>query len=314
MVRLVHFSDIHVFSPQAVWRKRDWFTKRLTGWFNLRFLPRGREFRDAISILRHLSDDLFAQQADLIIFSGDATALGTEEEFALAAETLRVGQPGTPPALAVPGNHDYYSHRSYRAGLFEKYFAPWLGGDRIDGQTYPFGRTVGPFYIVGVNSCKPNVLWFDSSGRVGADQLQRLRQLLAQPPAQRGARVIVTHYPITLASGRPERRLRRLHDLPALLAVAHEFGVKLWLHGHRHMPYYVAPTPTQPVPSLCVGSGTMQNLWTYAVYTFDGERLQVERRALEGPSGRFVTAGRTEVPLRLTPQPSGAEGMITLES
>src|SRR5689334_17624938 len=104
-VRLIHFSDIHVTPPQVRWPLRDWFSKRATGWFNLRWLGRGRRFALADRAVTALARDLQQRQPDHVVFSGDATSLGFEEEMAHAAELLGVGKPGTPAGLAVPGNH-----------------------------------------------------------------------------------------------------------------------------------------------------------------------------------------------------------------
>lgn len=300
MFRVVHFSDIHVFHAEAAWRAPDWFSKRLTGWMNLKYTPRGKQFRETLHVLRRLVDDIHARKPDLLLFTGDATSLGVEEEFALAAEVLRVGAADSPPGLAVPGNHDYYTRRSVHEGLFEKYFAPWLVGDRVSEHIYPFGRREGPLYLLGVNSSRPTRWMWDSSGHVGPQQLKRLQELLARPNVQELPKILVTHYPIALPCGRPEKRHRRLRDLPALLEVVQNHGVNLWLHGHRHNAYHLEPTPEQPVPALCVGSGTMRDHWTYAEYTFDGKKLFIEYRAFQPRPAHFETVRHLEVPLVLS--------------
>ena len=100
-------------------------------------------------MLHRLVEDAYARQPDLVIFSGDATTLGVEEEFAHAIDLLQVGSDQTPLAMAVPGNHDYYTTSSVKLGLFERYFAPWQHGERVDDEIYPFARVIGPLYIVG---------------------------------------------------------------------------------------------------------------------------------------------------------------------
>ncbi len=296
MIRFVHFSDIHVFQADAAWKPRDYLTKRLTGFFNQKYLPRGKQFREAVEVLKRLVDDLYSRKPDMILFSGDATTLGVEEEFAIAAEVLRVGAKDAPPGLAVPGNHDYYTRHSYEAGLFEKYFAPWLQGDRVDQHTYPYGRQAGPFYILGVNSSQPRRWWWDSSGMVGLPQLERLKRLLQKPEAMASPKILLTHYPIALSDGKPERRHRRLKDLAALLEVIREHRVGLWLHGHRHKPYHVKPEEHQPMHALCVGSGTQESLWTYAEYTFDGKKLHIEHRAYQPHPKRFEKVNNIILP------------------
>src|SRR5262249_7444039 len=125
VVRLAHLSDVHITAHPLGWRRRDWFSKRFTGWLNVRLLGRGHRFRPADDVLRALMDDLRQDPPDHVIFSGDATALGFEAEFVRAAALLGLAVPDALPGLAVPGNHDYYTRADQAAGHFERYFAPW---------------------------------------------------------------------------------------------------------------------------------------------------------------------------------------------
>src|SRR4051794_9985715 len=99
MVRLAHLSDVHVTAPRLGWRARDWTSKRLTSWMNLRWLGRRRRFLHADHVLGRLVAELPGRGVEHIIFSGDATALGFDAEFARAARALRVTEV---PGLAVP--------------------------------------------------------------------------------------------------------------------------------------------------------------------------------------------------------------------
>lgn len=297
--RLVHFSDIHLFEPRARWRIGDYFSKRMTGYVNSRYLPRSQTFRQAARVLELLVEKAYDEHPDLIVFTGDATTLGVEEEFALAARLLRVGEVGTPAALAVPGNHDYYSPLGAKSRLFEKYFAPWMTGERVDEHLYPFGRRVGPLFVAAVNSCRWNWWSWDSTGEVGTDQLARLEELLASPSAEGAIKILVTHYPITLATGIPEARFRRLRDLDALLQVAVKAGVQLWLHGHRHHSYVVPATPERPITALCVGSGTMSDHWSYGEYEFEGHSVIVRQFTYRPEHGRYVQSKENRLELRV---------------
>src|SRR5580704_5232010 len=92
-VRLAHFSDIHLTAKPLGWRLRDLLTKRTTGWMNLR-MGRGRHFRHADRIVRAMMNDIRERGGKHIVFSGDATALGFESEFASAARCLDLNLPG----------------------------------------------------------------------------------------------------------------------------------------------------------------------------------------------------------------------------
>ncbi len=285
-VRLAHFSDIHITAAPLGWELRDWFNKRLPGWVNFRWLGRARRFRAADRVLGVLADELRARNPDRIVFTGDATAMGFEPEFARAARLLRVGEPGMPHGLAVPGNHDYYTRASSKLGQFERFFAPWQTGERVDGAIYPFAQRVGQAWLVAVNSCTGNRWPWDAGGLVEPEQLARLRQLLARLDG--GPRILVTHYPICVASGRRERRSHGLRNLADLIAVATAGGVGLWLHGHRHSAYYLQRAGVAPFPVICVGSATQTGYWSYNEYTINGWDIRVARRLFDPIPFAFI--------------------------
>jgi 3',5'-cyclic AMP phosphodiesterase CpdA len=291
-VRLVHVSDVHV-TTRSAWRPRDWLNKHLAAWINLRYLGRGRRFRRTDEVLHALRADLHERRPDHVVFSGDATALGFPEEVARAAQLLGVGER---PGLAVPGNHDYSTPADMRSGAFERYFAPWQTGERIDGEVYPFAQRVGHVWLVGVCSAVPNRLPMDARGAVCRAQLDRLEALLARLDA--GPRILVTHYPIALPGGKPEHRFRLLRDLDALLSVAGRGGVGLWLHGHRHDAYHHEAGRVAPFPVICAGSTTQEGLWSYGEYTIRGWRLEAQQRVFQGGEGRFADGARFEVELK----------------
>jgi 3',5'-cyclic AMP phosphodiesterase CpdA len=286
-VRLVHLSDIHVTAPAYRWFPEDWFNKRLPAWLNLRWLGRGRRFQHAEAVLAALLADFRRRPPDHVVFSGDATALGFEEEMVRASRLLGLGQPDALPGIAVPGNHDYCTRRA-ATGLFERHFAPWQTGVRVSGDVYPFAQRVGPLWLVGVCSATPNRWPWDASGGVGKDELVRLRELLRR--LEGGPRVLVTHYPVCLATGKPEHRTHCLRNLHELVEVAREGGVGLWLHGHRHDAYEHPRTEWTPFPVICAGSTTQSGHWSYGDYTITGSRLQGVRCIFDLETGQFREA------------------------
>jgi 3',5'-cyclic AMP phosphodiesterase CpdA len=288
-VRLAHFSDIHVSARPLGWRAGDLLGKRVTGWMNLHWLGRGRRFARADEVVKAMMAELRQSPPDRVVFSGDATALGFEAELARAAALLGLTGADPLPGLAVPGNHDYYVPRAARAGDFERYFAPWLAGERVDESVYPFAQRVGPLWLVAVNTSVPHRLPFDASGRAGPEQLARLERLLER--LSPGPRVLVTHYPICHDSGRSERRSHGLRDLTRLVDVAARGGICLWLHGHRHGPYFHANPGQAPFPVICAGSATQRGCWSYQLYTIEGSRFTAQRRQFDPRQGAFRDAG-----------------------
>ena len=175
MVRLAHFSDIHLTVRPLGWRVRDAFNKRTSGWVNLAVLGRGARFRHANDVTAALRREFAARGFDQLVFSGDATTMGFPAEMAAAAKLLGVDDTSLPPGIAVPGNHDVYVARAERKRAFEAVFRPWQQGQRVGEWVYPFARKVGHVWLIGVNSSKANFWMWDASGKVGEKQLARLR-------------------------------------------------------------------------------------------------------------------------------------------
>lgn len=282
MIRLAHLSDIHLTADKLDWKREDWLNKRFAAWINLRWLGRGKLFREADQILGQLMKEIHERGVHHVVFSGDATALGFEAELRKAAEVLRVGQV---PGLAVPGNHDYCTRPAALSGLFERYFEPWLAGERVGQSVYPFAQRIGHVWLIAVNSATGNRLFWDAGGAVGVEQLQRLRELLAR--LEGGPRILVTHYPIALKSGKKELIGRGLRDLGDVVEAAAQGGVNLWLHGHRHGYYFLERPAYAPFPAICAGSATQRDAWSYGEYTIEGDTLSAVRRAYNQDSGTF---------------------------
>jgi 3',5'-cyclic AMP phosphodiesterase CpdA len=294
-VRLAHFSDVHLTTRGLGWALHDLGSKRLTGWFHLRALGRGKRFRLAHEVVKALVAEWRQRRPDRLVFSGDATALGFETEFAHAARCLGVSDPKLPPGIALPGNHDYYTRAAVRFGAFEREFRPWQSGERVDSEVYPFAQRVGPLWLVAVNSSTPNLRPWDASGAVGPAQRDRLRDLLRQLPP--GPRVLVTHYPVCLADGRPETPWHGLRDLEETVRVAADGGVILWLHGHRHTPYFVSRSKVAPFPAICAGSATQAGTGSYCEYMVTTGRLTARRRIFDCTSGAFRHGEMFEIEL-----------------
>ncbi|MGE3808625.1 MAG: metallophosphoesterase [Gemmataceae bacterium] len=298
-VRLAHLSDIHITATRLGWQLRDWFNKRLPGWINFRYLGRSFRFRRAEAVLAVLMKEVRERKPDRVIFSGDATAMGFQPEFEKAASLLMVSEPDL-PGIAVPGNHDYYTMASTLEGHFERHFAPWQVGERVEGQLYPFAQRVGDYWLVAVNSSTANRWPWDASGRVDAAQLDRLYHLLDR--LEPGPRILVTHFPVLLASGRHEHPTHGLRNLLEVIDVAARGGVKLWLHGHRHGHYVIKSHAVAPFPVICAGSATQSGLWGYNEYTLEGHHLKGLRRVFDFKQGRFVDTSSFEV---LLPEVNG---------
>jgi 3',5'-cyclic AMP phosphodiesterase CpdA len=279
VVRLCHFSDVHLTVRPLGWTVRDVFGKRSTGWMNLALLGRAGRFQRAPRVADALRHEFATRGYDQLVFSGDATMLGFDAELRAAAAKLGVGDGSLPPGIAVPGNHDIYVPRVERRGAFEAVFAPWQEGGRIANAVYPFAKKVGHVWLIGLNSAKPNFWMWDATGKVRESQLARLRELTAS--LDPGPRIIVSHYPILTQKRLPEPRWHRLRNWRRVREVAAECGVSLWLHGHRHLWYVLAAGEHLPFASICAGSATQTRRWGYHEYAIEGWKLTGLRRVYD---------------------------------
>jgi 3',5'-cyclic AMP phosphodiesterase CpdA len=295
-VRLLHFSDIHLTYRPLGWTLRDLASRRVTGWVNWYALGRAHRFRYADRAGFALVKDILSRRPDHIVFSGDATFLGFPREVERVTEVLRVGDRQLPPGLAVPGNHDWYTPKAVESRTFEKKFAPWQQGERIDSHTYPFAQRHGPLWLVAINSAAPSPWPWDASGEVGQAQRDRLRNLLRTLSS--GPRILVTHYPVCLADGRPEKRWHGLRDVAATVRIASEGGVGLWLHGHRHSAYHRPPSNDCPFPTVCAGSVAHAGKASYTEYAIRGANVCALRRVFDVERSEFCDGEAFELELK----------------
>jgi 3',5'-cyclic AMP phosphodiesterase CpdA len=297
MIRLAHFSDVHLTSPKLGWRVRDLFGKRATGWINVRVLGRGRRFRHADLVVEALKREFRERGFDRLVFSGDATTMAFEQEMAAAAVRIGVGDGTLPAAIAVPGNHDLYTYGAVRRRSFEHAFSNWQQGERVDAKhTYPFAQKVGHAWLIGLNSSRANLFPWDATGTVGTAQLARFRDLMQR--LDDGPRIVVSHYPLLTRLRKPEPRWHRLRDWRRVRDAAAECGVHLWLHGHKHAWYYLAAGEEQPFASIGVGSSAQEFLWGYHEYVIDGWTLKGLRRIFDPRDGRFVDRAQFDLQLK----------------
>ena len=115
MIRVLHFSDVHVDVPFRDMPAREFLGKRLIGGANL-LLRRKRLFRDARAKLAALARFADEQAVDLAICTGDYTALGTGPELAAARAAIEPLTRRPRGFVTVPGNHDLYCRTRSRTG------------------------------------------------------------------------------------------------------------------------------------------------------------------------------------------------------
>jgi 3',5'-cyclic AMP phosphodiesterase CpdA len=270
-VRILHVSDVHVEEGFDGVPAGELMNKRLVGLANL-WLRRRRLYRDAQAKIAALADAASEWKVDLVIVTGDFTALGTSAELRSAERAIRPLLSRPLGAVCLPGNHDVYLHDG--ADLrFESIFADTLRDD-LGRSGYPRVRLVdGDVAIVSFESARPNPEPWLSSGRVPAAQLDALREL-GESGVLRDRRVIfATHYAPFLEDGRHDHARHGLENADALLAALAPFGEAIFVHGHVHRRYHVR-VPPSALTFFCAGSATMRGREGFWLFDVGGEGVR----------------------------------------
>jgi len=168
---------------------------------------------------------------------------------------------------------------------------------------FPFVRRRGPLALIGLSSAVPTAP-FMATGRLGAEQLARLEELLGRFAGL--CRVVLIHHP---PRGRHGDRFKRLVDAADLRAVLQRQGAELVLHGHDHVhALNWLEGPRGPIPALGVPSasavmadGRRTERAAYNLYRIDAGAgaytCEAVTRGFRADTGHMVEIARRELKL-----------------
>lgn len=288
LVDLAHITDVHLGPlPQA--RLAELLGKRAFGYLSWH---RRRHRLHRLDVLDALALDLALDPPDHIAVTGDLVNIALPAEFEQATRWLEAT--ADPARLTVvPGNHDAYTGKSYRAGWSR--WNPYMRGDdeAVPG-TFPFVRRIaGKVALIGLSSAVPSPIGF-ATGQLGPAQLEALDGLLDELAAEGRCRIILLHHP---PLGPLITRRRALRDESALRRVIARRGAELVLSGHQHVFMLGGmPGPRRPVPviaapsaSLAQGHSETGGYVRYRVETATREpRITVQLRRFEPAKARLA--------------------------
>ena len=236
-VRILHFSDIHLGLGLKHIPLSDWPSKRLAGGANL-LRGRGKRFSAAADKTRAMVRLAGELGADLVLCTGDLTALATDAEYE-AARSILEPLLVTGRFVVIPGNHDLYTRRDVKERRFTRRFASGLKSDVPDLCTdgpWPIVRLPSDdVAVLAVNSARPILL--KSSGRVPDAQLEGLRAALADPRIAGRFVFLMTHYAPCRADGSPDTWEHGLDNVDDLLDAAAGIERGVYLCGHIHTTF-----------------------------------------------------------------------------
>lgn len=220
-------------------------------------------------------------RADFVVCTGDLTALATNAEFE-AARSILEPLLDTGQFVVIPGNHDHYTPRVVVQKRFARRFGSGLESDLPDlcaDGCWPIVRLpADDVAVVAVNSARPNLSPFKSSGRVPEAQLDGLRAVLADPRVAGRFVFLMTHYAPCRSDGSPDSWNHGLENIDELLRAAAGIERGAYLCGHVHTTF------RQRIDGFageifCAGSSTLtgqEGFWLFE----------------SGPSGWEASQGR----------------------
>jgi 3',5'-cyclic AMP phosphodiesterase CpdA len=277
-LRVLHFSDTHVGIQVRHMEWKRWFSKRAIGAINL---ARGRakyfdEAEEKIAALIKFKEE---NNIDLVIHTGDYTALGLESELKLAKELVLPLMNPPQRYVTVPGNHDIYVHEGNSHYRFSEQFCSVLQNDLPEycrGGHWPLIRLVGDdVAVIALNSSRPNPWPWRSNGIIPEEQLEALDEVLQDPRIKDRYIFVMTHYAPRLENGDPDTKLHGLINADDLLEKCNAIKSGAILCGHVHQTYHLR-SDDLPCDIYCAGSATMEGHEGFWVYEVEEKQLKAE--------------------------------------
>lgn len=278
-LRVLHFSDTHVGIQIRHMGWKRWFSKRAIGAINL-LRGRARYFDDVEEKMAALIRFKEENEIDLVIHTGDYTALGLEAELELARSFVDPLMHPPQKYLTVPGNHDIYVHEGNSHYRFSEQFCSVLQNDLPEycrGGHWPLVRLVGDdVAVIGLNSSKPNPWPWKSNGEIPQEQLEAFSDIVEDERVKDRFIFVMTHYAPRLANGEPDKKLHGLINADEFLERCKAINKGTILFGHIHKTYRVDIDGLN-TPLYCAGSATMEGHEGLWVYELNAQELKAEQ-------------------------------------
>lgn len=206
---------------------------------------------------------------DLVIHTGDYTALGLDRELQMAREAVEPLMNAPEGYLTVPGNHDIYVSEVKSRQRFSGYFSDVLHSDMpeycCDGH-WPLVRLIrDDSAVIAINSARPNPLPWRSNGYIPQSQLDAFSNILLDTRLQNRFIFVITHYTPRLANGERDAKLHGMINADDFLDVCSTINHGAILCGHVHQTFHVKPEKLNS-DIYCAGSATMsghEGFWVY---------------------------------------------------
>ena len=285
-LKILHFGDVHLPLPAGATHTAEMIhLKRIPA--VMKFVAmRGAKYREGVEKLNALGEFLRQHPVDWILYDGDSVNFGLRHELISAAprvsSMLSMARKG---AMAVPGNHDFYTPTSVKD--FARWFNFACESDVPEAATAPGGFPRVRFLsddvvCISIGSAAPHLAFWDSSGRVPAAELESLKRLLDMPEIGGKAYVmILSHYPLDESGF--FHGLRNANEVAAVLAGRSNIHI---VHGHNH-ECYTRFLPGTSIPLHCAGSLSKKGKESFLLYEPFGGSLNPRRGRWERAAWRL---------------------------
>ena len=245
-MRIAHLSDLHY--THLTWNPFRLFSKRILGNLNWLLTRHSVFCYEQLDTLPQLFQEL---GVDLILLAGDLTTTALKEEYKKAEHLI---QQFSSPWLAVPGNHDHYTYRSFKNRHFYRFFStpPSAAPLTLVKEGIELHLIAPNWWLIALDTARATNP-YSSQGLFTEEQEAHLQKLLLKIPA--GDSVIcLNHYPF-FPQPSFRHNLQRKEALQALLEKSPQ--VRLYLQGHTHR-HTIADLQEKNLPILLDSGSCVQ--------------------------------------------------------
>ncbi len=255
--RIAQLSDFHF--TKVTWNLFKLFPKRFFGQLNWVF-SRNKNFN--FHSLNELPDLFTSLEVDLVLFGGDFTTSSLHQEFILAKKFVeRLNQPW----IAIPGNHDHYTKRSFLQKRYYQYFENKNAAFYSLQKDGLEAHKIAPFWwLIALDTTHATRI-SSSQGFFSERQEKILSEILNAIP-QSDSIILFNHYPF-FQHGSPKHTLMRGDALEKL--IKEHSNISLYLHGHTHQ-HIIADLQKSNLPMVLDGGSCSQGSWNLIDLTQKG--------------------------------------------
>ena len=258
MLKIVHFSDIHISAPLSSFSTL--FDKRFIGFLNGAIFRRHAYRQERLAKAVPM---ILEEKPDVIVFTGDATTCSQPEEFEKALSLLKPLIDSGIPILYTPGNHDCYVRNKKCVEALRQFRLELTGSDIAPSK---FETPECSFLLF--HSAVPTspVL---SCGYFTQESLDFLKNECANKIKPI---IALTHFPFVKVEQGISGSRRKLYGAEPVRKLIDSGDIDLVLCGHLHNPHDLLDRTGRG--EICAGSLTKKGIFRTIQFADDMFRVE----------------------------------------